>query len=244
MLVDCRMRQQQPAAAIEAATKGIEAHPSSVPLLLAVSRILLRDPRHSASAREPLARAAKLAPKDAEVHYYYSQWACLHNQEEICIREAEAALSLSPENDAAKLQLNTLIGVAADKLNRPDQASAAFRRSLESNRKLGLPDPAAAQRYIDFLLKRAREEDARVLLDSLIEAAPSFGPAVLERAKFLAKEGNSEQAIVLAERSLTMGGMDRERIRAAHLLLARTYFLLDREQKAMEHQAWIERNPN
>ncbi len=233
-----------PEAAYEAIRAGLEKQPDSVPLLKAAGMLLLRDRRRSIQAREPLARAAEIAPKDPEAHYFYSQWACMHNQEELCIREAQKALALDPDNLMAGLQLNALIGIAADKLNQPERASEAFRKSLADNRKLGFPDPLAAHRYVLFLLNRGREEEAQTLVAQMVKAAPHFGPASLERAKFLARKGEQKEAIALAEKSLQMEGMDKENLRAAHMLLARAYFLLGRDEDAARHQAWIEDNPH
>lgn len=244
MLVDCRMQRGELEAALAAARAGLAKHPDSAPLLTTAGRLLLRDRKLSASARDPLAKAARLAPKDPETHYYYSQWACLHNQEELCIREAEIALKLAPGNPQAELQLNTLIGVAAEKLDRPGQAEAAFKLSLASNRKLGLAEPLSAFRYVDFLVKRARDDEAQSLIADIMRTAPRFGPALLERAKFLAKKGEQQQALALAETSLTLDDMDKENQRAAHMLLARIYFLLGRDDDATRHQTWIEQNPH
>ena len=244
MLVDCRMRRGEFEAALAAARAGLEKHPDSPLLLITAGRLLLRDRQLSASARDLLAKAAQLEPGNPETHYYYSQWACLHNQEDLCIREAEAALKLSGDNPQAELQLNALIGIAAEKLDRPAEAEAAYKRSLAANRKLGLADPLSAYRYVDFLVKRARDDEAESLVDDLIRRAPRFGPAQLERAKFLAKKGEQQQALALAEKSLTMEDMDKDAQRAAHMLLARIYFLLGREDDAARHQAWIEQNPH
>ena len=244
MLVDCYMRKGHTDAAYRAVHLGLQKHPDSAPLLKASGRLLLRDNRRSASAGEPLSKAVEVAPRDPETHYYYSQWACLHNREELCIQEAEQALALAPGNLLASLQLNALIGIAADQLNRPEQADAAFRKSLAANRKLQLPNPLSAYEYVAFLLRRARDEEAQAIVSVLLEKAPRFGPAQLERAKVLAKKGQSQQAIALAEKALELEGMDKEKLRAAHMLLARTYFLLGREEEASRHQVWIEQNPH
>ena len=244
MLIDCRMHKGEPNAAYEAVQAGLRRHPASVGLLKAGASILVRDQRRSADAEELLARAARIDPDDPETHYLYSQWACLHNQEELCIDEAQKALALEPGNEAASLQLNTLIGMAADKLSRANHAETAFRRSLKSNENLGFPDPLAAYQYVAFLVKRAREDDAQGVVALILARAPRFGPAHLERAKHLAKNGQQRQAAALAEKALKLDGMDKEKMRAAHLLLARAYFLLGREEDSARHQTWIEENPH
>jgi tetratricopeptide (TPR) repeat protein len=244
LLADCFTGSGRADAAARIIDRGLEKHPRSAPLLKARGGALLQDRRRSATAGEPLRKAVEVAPKDAEAHYLYSQWACLHNQQELCIREAEAALGLEPRNAIAALQLKTLIGVAADKLDRPAQAEAAFRQALEINRKMGLPDPVAAHRFVDFLAQRGREDEAQPVVDLLLAHSPRFGPAYLERAKYLNGKGETQKAIDLAERALDLEGMDREKLRAAHLLLARAWFRLGREEQAARHQTWIEQNPH
>jgi tetratricopeptide (TPR) repeat protein len=244
LLIDCRMREGKLKLALETAEKGLGKYPESLPLLKMSGRLLTLDRGDSATTNAPLTKAAKLAPDDPETHYYLAQWACLRNQEELCIAEARKALALPPRNEQASLQLNTLIGIAADKLNRPNDAETAFQESLRSNRRLGLPDSVAAYRYVDFLLKRARDEDAQAVVGEILKGDPSFGPAHLERAKYLGKEGKWEQAIPLAEKALGLSGMEKNQLRTAHMLLARAYFLLGREEEAMKHQAWIEQNPH
>ncbi len=244
MLVDCHMRLDDSKAAVETLDRGLRAHPESVTLLKTAARLLLHDRKWSARANDPLERALKLAPDDVELHYYMSQWACLHNQEELCLEEAEKTLAMAPGNAAAGLQLNTLIGVAASKLGQPEKAEEAFRKALAYNRKSGLSDPAAAYRYVDFLNREARGGEALELAAEIVESAPSFGPAHLERAKALQREGKPEEAIQLGEKTLGLQGMQRENLRAAHMLLARCYFLLGDEEAAAKHQEWIEKNPH
>lgn len=244
LLMDGRMRQGDSEAALESAEKGITAHPGSAELLKAASRLLLRDRRRSAAAGELLARAVEIAPKDPETHYYRAQWACLHNEEALCIDAAEKALTLAPGNRTADLQLNTLIGIAANKLNQPEKAEAAFRRAIEDNKALDLRDPLAAYQYVDFLLRRARDEEAQETVQWLLLKVPTFGPALLARAQFLARQGQQEVAITLAEKALVSEWMDKDKLRAAHMLLARAHFLLGDDAKAAKHQKWIEENPH
>ncbi len=232
------------ARAVEIVRQALAANPKSVELLKTEGRLLLRDPNRSAQARDPLTKAVALAPGDGEAHYFLSQWACLHNMDAQCITEARHALRLAPGNVQAELQLNTLIGLAAEKTGDAVAAQAAFRLSLAANLKLGLPDPLSAYQYVSFLLKRAKEEEAQTIVVALNQKVPKFGPAWLERAKWLARQGQAAEAVGMAEKALTLAGMQKEQLRAAHMLLARTYFQLGRESEASKHQAWIEEHPN
>lgn len=232
------------ARAIEIVQQALEVNSNSVELLKAKGRLLLRDSTRSAKARDPLTKAVALAPGDAEAHYYLSQWACLHNVDAQCITEARHALRLAPGNAQAQLQLNTLIGLAAERTGDAATADAAFRSSLAANEKLGLPDPLSAYQYVAFLLKRAKDAEAQAIVLMLTRKAPGFGPAWLERAKWLLKQGQRAEAVRMAEQALPMAGMQTEQLRAAHMLLARTYFQLGREDEAAKHQAWIEEHLN
>ena len=234
----------QGARAVEIVRQALVANPKSVELLKAEGRLLLRDPSRSAQARDPLTKAVALAPGDGEAHYFLSQWACLHNMDAQCITEARHALRLAPGNVPAQLQLNTLIGLAAEKTGDAAMADAAFRSSLVANQKLGLPDPLSAYQYVTFLLKRAKDDEAQAIVVVLMQKSPRFGPAWLERAKWSAKKGQAAEAVRLAKQALTLAGMQKEQLRAAHMLLARTYFQLGREDEASKHQAWIEEHLN
>ena len=211
--------------------------------LKAQGRALLEDRTRSAQARAPLEKAVKLTPNDPEAHYYLARWACLHNADRHCLAEAATTLRLAPGNDDASLQLNTLMGIAAEKLGQPETAEKAFVAALEANKRLGLKDPLSAFQFIDFLLKRARDDDAQPLVQLLMDKSPAFGPAFLEHAKYLARQGQKEKAAELAEYSLKLRWMDKEKQRAAHVLLARTYFQLGNEKEAQRHQEWVEQNP-
>jgi hypothetical protein len=224
--------------------QALVVNPKSVELLKAEGRLLLADPRRSAQARDPLTQAVALAPGDGEAHYYLSRWACLHNMDTQCISEARHALRLAPGNVQAQLQLNTLIGLAAEKTGEAAVADAAFRSSLAANQKLGLPDPLSAYQYVAFLLKRAKDEEAQAIVLVLMQKAPRFGPAWLERAKWAGKKGQAAETVRMAEQALSLEGMQKEQLRAAHMLLARTYFQLGREDEAARHQAWIEEHLN
>lgn len=228
---------------LEEIDAALAKEPGSVVLLKAKGRLLLQDRTRSAQARTPLEKAVKLAPGDPEAHYYLAQWACLHNADRQCLVEARAALQLAPSNDNASLQLNTLIGIAAEKLAQSEDAEKAFIAALEANRRLGLKDPLAVFQYIDFLNKRARDDDAQLLVQLLMDKAPAFGPAFLEQAKFFARKGDKAKAVETAEYSLKLRWMDKEKQRAAHVLLARTYFQLGNEAEARRHQEWVESNP-
>ena len=76
-----------------------------------------------------------------------------------------------------------------------------------------------------------------------MDKSPALDPRSLRRQSYLARHGQKAKAVEMAEYSLKLRWMDKEKQRAAHVLLARTYFQLGNEQEAERHQEWVEQNP-
>jgi tetratricopeptide (TPR) repeat protein len=108
------------------------------------------------------------------------------------------------------------------------------------NQKLASPNPGSAMQYAVFLQKRSRETEAQDLISLILKWAPSFAPAYLERAKFLARQRKMEEAVAEGELALKNSGADTTQLRAAHAFLAKTYFAMGRAEEAQLHQKWIE----
>jgi hypothetical protein len=94
--------------------------------------------------------------------------------------------------------------------------------------------------YADFLQKRLREPEAQNLIVKILSWAPSFAPAHLERAKFLAKQKKWEEAILEGELALKHAGGDSAQQRSAHVFLAKTCFAWGRTTDSELHQKWLE----
>jgi tetratricopeptide (TPR) repeat protein len=186
-----------------------------------------------------LERATKAMPQDAGAQYAYGLWALMNHHEEIAIASERRALALAPAGDL-KVQALTFIGLGEDALKRPQRAEAAFRDALAANRKLSNPNPSAALEFAMFLTRQSRQGEAQTLLGEILKFAPTFGPAHLERAKYLSAQGDLEAALVDANIALTQAGSDPKSLRAAHAFLARTCFALGRMEEAEAHQRWIE----
>ncbi|MCX6627299.1 MAG: tetratricopeptide repeat protein [Candidatus Solibacter sp.] len=230
----------QPQRAMDAAERGLKAHPQSALLRKTLGLMLFRTAPQGTRAGELLGAASRALPSDPEVHHFYAQWAFLNHREEVCVAESRKVAALSQHNDLALLQSYTLAALAEQKLDHPAQAEAAFRKALEVNRRMPGFDPAAAFQFIDFLGKAGRPEDARKIVDEVLRLQPGYGPAHLEKAKFLDVEQLYQGAVDEAEAALKLQGCDPAQIRAAHVLLARTYFLLGNSEAAQVHQAWVE----
>jgi tetratricopeptide (TPR) repeat protein len=239
MLMDCRLKLGQKERALEAAEGGIQRYPTSGPLLKAAGAMILQENSNSDRAGELLERATKAMPQDAGAQYAYGLWALMNHHEEIAIAAERRALALSPPDDL-RVQAQTFIGLGEDALKRPQRAEEAFRAALEVNRKLPHPNPSAALEFAMFLTRQSRQGEAQKLLQEILAFAPGFGPAHLERAKYLSAQGDLESALAEAKIALDQAGSDPKGLRAAHAFLARTCFALGRTDEAEAHQSWIE----
>jgi tetratricopeptide (TPR) repeat protein len=239
-LIDCRLKLDQKEKALEAAERGLKRYPASGPLLKAAGALILQESSSSDRAGELLERASKAMPQDPGAHYAYGLWALMNHHEEIAIAAERRALALSPADDFMKVQAQTFIGLGEDALKRPERAEAAFRAALATNRKLPNPNPSAELEFAMFLTRQSRQGEAQKLLDEILKFAPGFGPAHLERAKYLSVRGDLESALAEAKIALDQAGSDPKSLRAAHAFLARTCFALGRMDEAAVHQSWIE----
>lgn len=239
MLIDCRLKLDQKEKALESAERGIKRYPASGPLLKAAGAMILQENSSSDRAGELLERATKAMPQDPGAHYAHGLWALMNHREEIAIAEERRALALSPSDDL-KVQALTFIGLGEDAAKRPQRAEAAFREALAANRKQPNPNPSAALEFAMFLTRQSRQAEAQKLLDEILRFAPGFGPAHLERAKYLSAQGDMESALAEAKVALEQAGLDPKSLRAAHAFLAKTYFALGRTDEAEVHQSWIE----
>lgn len=232
-------------AEAKAKLEGRLARNARSPVLTkALGQILLDENPLDPRTEQLLMTAAAESPRDAEAHYLYGQWACLNNREGLCLDALRKALALSPTNDLARMQIYTLIGIAEDKAGRHEPAEAAFQNALKLNRRLPRPDPNGALQYAKFLLDRQRPAEAEPLIDEALKAAPTFAPALFERAKLLAKGGRREKAIEAASLALQhTAANNKTQLHALHAFLAKTYFSLGRVEEAQTHQRWIESNP-
>jgi tetratricopeptide (TPR) repeat protein len=238
-LIDCRLKLDQKDKALEAAERGIKRYPASGPLLKAAGAMILQQNSSSERAGELLERASKAMPTDPGAHYVYGLWALMNHHEEIAIAAEQRALALSPADDL-KVQALTFIGLGEDALKRPRPAEEAFRAALATNRKLPNPNPGAALEFAMFLTRQSRQGEAQRLINEILKFAPGFGPAHLERARYLSAKGDLESALAEGKIALDQAGSDPKSLRAAHAFLAKTCFALGRMDEAAVHQSWIE----
>jgi len=223
-LMDAWLKLDRADKAADAGERAIKAHPKSGPLLKRTGHILFRRSYTNPRAGELLENASRILPQDPEA----------------AIEAERRALALSAGNDAARMQICTVLAIAHDKLGHAKQAEQAFAEALDANRRLRSFDPNAALEYVQFLVRQSREQEAQRIVGEMLHHAPQFGPARLERAKYLSAQGENEKAISEALSALDLAGDDPLQQRAAHAFLARTYFALGQEEEAQKHQRWIE----
>jgi len=233
------------AAVIEHTTQRIEwikTHLRDVDEMIAVGRIIVAADKGQRKSSLTLAnalleRATQLEPDNAAAWYHYGR--CLAAQ--LKAEESDAAYKKAlacVHDDELKLMILGQIGFTETHFSRFDAADAAFRESLELNRKLEHHIPESAFLYYQFLVLRERDAERHALLNEILRWEPLFPPALLERAKdYVAREQPQkglEDASLVARNT-----EDPELQRSAHFLLVKIYGMLGRSAEAQAHAEWI-----
>jgi tetratricopeptide (TPR) repeat protein len=221
--------------------RALERSPESGVLKKALGKSLLDSNPDDPRIERLLAAARATLAGDAEAHYLYGRWACLHQQEAACIEALAKSLSLSPANNySAAVLMNGMIGVAEDRLGKPGEARAAFERALAAYRRLEPPAPDVPYQYVKFLIDRGEGTDAQRVNAVILSRNPEFAPSHLEQAKFLFRSGKREEAVAEALTALERTPADRTQLRAIHSFLVKAYSSLGREKEAQTHQEWVD----
>jgi len=244
LLAYCQSQLGQSAEAIRSVRAGLARNPASPVLELALGQLLLRQKPENPEAGALLARAAGALPRDPEARHYYAQWAYLNRRDSVCVQQETAALLLPGLNDVALLQMNTLLGMCASRMEAIPQAKAAFEGALAANERQAMFDPVSAHQYVQLLSRIGDEDAARRVTTQILSRAPAFAPALLEQAKQLDRAGHPEKAIEAAQAVLRGANNDINTQRAAHMILAKSYTILGNADAATREQLWIEQHPN
>jgi tetratricopeptide (TPR) repeat protein len=240
----CYGQTERPADAEQILRKGLSRHPANPVLERTLAELLMHEHFDSAEAGQLLARAVATAPGDPEARHYYAQWAYMNSRERICPAQERAALRLPGLNDMALLQMNTLLGMCDSHIEDIVGARAAFERADEINLRQKNYDPLAAWRYVGFLALFGEDAEVQSMVNQILDRTPDFGPALLERAKYLDRSGQPEKAVEVARLVLESAGNDFNVERAAHAILAKSFNALGQTADAAREQAWIEAHPN
>ncbi len=222
--------------------RALESAPRSRVLLRALAFVELHLDHRSGQARQVVEKYVQLAPNDPNSHYVYGRWAVLNHKEALAVEEWEKTLALVEKPDAQmQMDVYTLIGDAESALERPERAEAAFQKALRANTSLPEPNPASAFFYAEFLAKQSRFEESQKILDQVLTWAPNYGPALLQRATYLSRQNKHNEAIMAAQAALDGTDLSPDRMKAAHVLLAKSHFALGRVEEARRHQEWLQR---
>jgi predicted Zn-dependent protease len=233
--------------ALDTLRAGLRVYPSSPALEGALGQLLFRIRFDDNEAGVLLARTATKRPRDPGARHYYAQWAYLNGQERVCITQEQQALTLPGLNDLAELQMHTLLGLCHSRFSDAasvEGARRAFERAHAINTRRTAYDPVASLHYVQFLVRQGDTAPAQVVVEQILARAPNFGPARLEAAKHLDRNGECETAIEAARLALASDGIDINSERAAHLLMARCHTQLGNTAEAEREQLWIEQHPN
>jgi predicted Zn-dependent protease len=244
LLSDCQMRLQQPDEAVKTLRSGLRNYPAAPVLERTLGEILFHQKSDSSEAGTLFAHAAKLLTRDPEAKHYYAQWAYLNARDRVCAQQEREALALPGLNDLALLQMNTLLGMCESRLEESDAARQAFQRANQINFRQPNYDPVAAYQYVQFLTRYNDDASAQAIVDEILKRLPNFGPAHLEKARYLDRAKQPESAIAEAQLALRSDGNDQNSERAAHNLLAKCHFLLGHTDEAAQEQKWIADHPN
>lgn len=228
----------------ERLTAALAHNPDSGSLQKALGRALLDVRSDDPRTEQLLAGARKLLPRDAEAHFLYGKWACVHQKEAECVQALTTSLSLTkPGNYAAAVLVNGMIGVAQDRLDHPRAATLAFERALAAYEKLNPPVPEVPYQYVRFLITRSQHADAQRVNAVILRRNPQFAAAHLEKAQFLFRASRIQPALDEANLALKYSPPDKTQLRAIHSFLVKAYAAMSRPDDARVHQRWVEENP-
>jgi predicted Zn-dependent protease len=244
LLSDCDAQMNRPADAEQTLRKGLSAHPASPALELALGELLMDVQPYSLEAGQLLEHSVRTAPRDADARHSYARWAHTNLRERICVAQEKAAVLLPGLDDDELLQMNTLLGICAGRIEDAAEARAAFRRANAVNLRQKTYAPEAAWQYVQFLVRFGADAEVQSIAGEILDRVPGFGPARLERAKYFDREGQPDKAAEAARLVLQSAGNDLNDERAAHGILARSYTALGDTGNAAREQAWIEAHPN
>ena len=244
MLSYCHRELGDPELAVQTLRRGLKAWPASPLLERTLGELLFRAKYDSTEAGQLLEHAARMLPRDPEGKHYYAQWAYLNARHRICATQEQQALALPDLSDLALLQMNTLLGMCEGSLENAAAARAAFERAMAVNAKQTAYDPISAMQYVQFLTRYNEASRAAEVVEELLRHVPSFGPAHLEKAKYLDRAGQPVLAIEEARLALASAGNDLNAERAAHTLLARCFNAAGNAEEAAKEQQWIAAHPN
>ncbi len=234
LLLDCG----KTAECKQQALNNLKLNPTSPAYLKLVTELLIDTSAIDPSTLDMVTRIRQMLPEDPGALYLHAKWANASNQLEIALEEATRVSTMPGASAIVRVRGYALVALTRERLGQTEQVNAAFLQALNLDRQLEFPDPEVAMTYVDFLVASARNEEADDLVAEILVWTPEYAPALLRRALRLAGTGHPAEAIEEAQLVLRHGD-DPVVLRAAHVLLAKTYASLDRPADAKVHLDWI-----
>jgi tetratricopeptide (TPR) repeat protein len=187
---------------------------------------------------EMLEAVLQRKPRDVEATMLYAQWLCGMHREAEALTRLRKAIEWGP-GDEVRIDIYRLQAAAEDALNRPEAAARSYRTAIDLNRRSAHPRIHPVWEYAQFLIRSSAETEARAVLERLLTAAPSFGPAHLALARILAHTGAHQPAIGEAKLALAQAPGAAEQ-KPIHIFLSGVCHSAGLESEAREHQQWLE----
>lgn len=138
-------------------------------------------------------QALALGPKTPDAHLALANLYWAMGRTSDAERALEDAVKLAPTNTTANRSL-AMFYIA---MNRPSDAEAPLRRAAD------VPDDTQSKLVLaDYYISRGRYTDAQSLLDTLVNASTTLGPATVRRATIEYQLGHREQAQAILDAAL------------------------------------------
>ena len=225
-------------------TAALARAPNSGVLQKSLGKVLLDARAEDPRTEQLLAGARRALPHDAEAHYLYGKWACVNQKEAVGVQALSTSLALTkPDNYAAVVLVNGMIGVAQDRLNHPRAAGLAFASALAAYGKMEPPVPEVPYQYVRFLVARSEDANALRVNAVILRRNPQFAPAHLEQAQLFFRAGRLEPSLAEAELALKYSPPDKTQLRSIHSFLVKASAALGRSADVKLHQEWVDSNP-
>jgi predicted Zn-dependent protease len=244
LLSDCYVQMNRPEDAEQILRRGLSAHPGGPVLEMFLGELLMDRQPDSLEAGQLLEHSVRTEPRDPEARHSYARWAHMNLRERICVSQEKAALLLPGIDEVTLLRMNTLLGICSGRIEDAAGARAAFGRADAINLRQKTYDAPVAWEYVQFLRRFGQDAEVQSIVGEMLERAPEFAPARLERAKYFDREGQPDKAAEAARLVLQNAGNDLNAEREAHGILARTFTALRDTDNASREQAWIDAHPD
>ncbi len=217
---------------------GLERQTRSATSLRTTLAVLQDAYARGEASRAAVGQSLKDYPDVPAVRCLAAQWALVNRRYPEAISIARAAAKLPAADKAIRAQCLIVAGLAYEQSGDPKSAEAVEREADTINRTLTPPNPGISLYLVDLLANAGRTAEALRAAGEASAWSADFAPARLRSARLLEAQNQPEKAASEAEAALRLG-LTGDEERAAHALLAGTYFALGKHSQARIHESWI-----